>query len=81
MVPKEGVEPSWGAAPRDFESRASADSATSALCDCDSDMIAQRPVLGKFILGGGGRRARVSFTVSRKIKTDTGKGGSLWGII
>lgn len=28
-----------------------------------------------------GRRARVSFTVSRKIKTDTGKGGSLWGII
>ncbi len=65
MVPKEGVEPSWGAAPRDFESRASADSATSALCDCDSDMIAQRSVLGKFILGGGGRRARASFTVSR----------------
>lgn len=30
MVPKEGVEPSRGVASRDFESRASANSATSA---------------------------------------------------
>ncbi len=30
MVPKEGVEPSRGVTPRDFESRASAYSATSA---------------------------------------------------
>ena len=32
MVPKEGVEPSWPQGPRDFESRASACSATSAPC-------------------------------------------------
>jgi hypothetical protein len=31
MVPKGGVEPPWPQGPRDFESRASASSATSAL--------------------------------------------------
>ena len=31
LVPKEGVEPPWPQGPRDFESRASANSATSAL--------------------------------------------------
>ena len=37
MVPKGGIEPPWRVTPRDFESRASASSATSALFKVEKD--------------------------------------------
>ena len=49
MVPKGGIEPPWRVTPRDFESRASASSATSA------------PRVGSYVIHDGGAAGGVGF--------------------